>query len=421
MTEFIGVGEKAEVGPRERPQKAPTTAHKGRGTRQAFLAALLLLLSGLAFGVWRHYEQSSLAAESARQRRDFIARVRVETVKKSSGVTRVSLPASIDAFETANIYSRASGFIAKRYVDIGSKVTTGQKLADITAPELEDQINQAEAALEQAEASLRQSDANRELARVTNSRTSVLAKQGWATKQQGDTDRLNLLAQQNAAQAATANVQTQKAQVRVLRQKKSYLEVLAPFDGVVTQRNVDVGSLVQADSASGTFMFQVMRGNVVRVQTYVPQDQAFGLTAGVDALIRVPEIPGRDFPGKVTRVADALQPATRTLQAEVDVQNPDGALVPGAYCMVELLVPRKTKSFLLPSGAIIFNQHDVHVAVVKDGVAHLQQIVIARDLGKEIEVNGGVEDGDQVIVRPPVDLKDGQRVEIRAASTASTP
>ena len=274
--------------------------------------------------------------------------------------------------------------------------------------------------MSQAEASLRQTDANRELARVTNSRTSVLAKQGWATKQQGDVDRLNFLAQQNAAQAATANVETQKAQIRLLRQKRSYLEVLAPFDGVVTQRNVDVGSLVQADLNSGTFMFQMMRGNVVRVQTYVPQDQAFGLKAGVEAIIRVPEIPGREFPGTVTRVADALQPATRTLQTEVDVQNPDGALVPGAYCTVELLAPRKTRSLVLPSGAIIFNQHGVYVAVVKDGVAHFQQVTIVHDLGKEVEVNSGVVEGDEVILSPPVDLTDGQTVEICAAETAST-
>jgi RND family efflux transporter MFP subunit len=139
----------------------------------------------------------------------------------------------------------------------------------------------------------------------------------------------------------------------------------------------------------------------------------------VDAIIRVPEIPGREFPGKVTRVADALLPATRTLQTEVDVQNADGALVPGAYCTVELLVPRKTSSFLVPAGAIIFNQNGVHVAVVQDGVAHLRQVVITRDFGKEVEVNGGVEVGDQVILSPPVDLKDGQTVEVRAPVTAS--
>lgn len=392
--------------------------HSVAGSWKAGVVAGVLLLGGLAFGVARHFEQSNLAAEGAQHRRDFVPQVRVESAKKSSAMMTVSLPASIEAYETANLYSRASGYIAKRYVDIGSKVVTGQKLAEIAAPELDDLIKQAESALSQAEAAQRQSDANHELARVTNSRTSVLTKEGWATKQQGDAARLGLLAQQNAAQAAAANVQAQKAQIKVLQQRRSYLDMLAPFDGVVTQRNVDVGSLVQADSAAGTFMFRVMRGNVVRVRTYVPQDKAFGLSPNADAIVHVPEIPGRVFIGKVTRVADALEPATRTLHAEIDVQNPDGALVPGAYCTVELQQPRKTPAFLLPAGAIIFNENDIHVAVVRIGVARLQKVVIVRDSGKEVEVHGGVEEGDQVIVSPPVDMKDGQKVQIRAAPTA---
>ena len=193
----------------------------------------------------------------------------------------------------------------------------------------------------------------------------------------------------------------------MLNQQKAYQSVVAPFDGVITQRNIDVGGLVQADAASGTFMFTIMQSNVIRTQVYVPQDQAFGLGPGVEAVVRVPEIPDRTFPGKVTRIADALQPGTRTLLTEIDIPNPDGALTPGIYCTVELHIPRKTPSLLVPAEAIIFNRDGLQVAVVEDGVARIRKISVARDLGTEVEVRDGVKEGDQVILNPPVDLVDG--------------
>src|SRR5208337_462927 len=284
----------------------------------------------------------------------------------------------------ANIYARASGYINKRYVDIGSRVKTGQLLVEITAPEVDDQIAQAEATLVQTKASLRQVSANRELARVTNGRTTILVGEGWATKQQGDTDRLTYEAQQHAAQVAEANIQAQQAQLNVLRQQKLYQQVVAPFDGVVTQRNIDVGSLVQADATSGTFMFALTQSDVMRVRLYVPQDAAIGVKPGVDAVVRVPEIPDHSFPGKVARIADALDPATRTLMTEIDVPNPDGELSPGTYCTVELKVPRRTPSLIVPAGAIVFDRDGLHVLVVEDGVAHSRKITEIRDLGTEV-------------------------------------
>jgi RND family efflux transporter MFP subunit len=179
---------------------------------------------------------------------------------------------------------------------------------------------------------------------------------------------------------------------------------------VVTQRNVDIGDLVQADATSGTFMFTVMHTDVIRVQVYVPQDAAFGVAPGVAAGIRVPEIPDRVFPGTVTRIANALQPGSRTLLTEIDVPNPDGTLTPGIYCLVDLNIPRKTPSLIVPSSAIIFNQDGLSVAVVENGVAHMRRITEVRDLGTTVEVSSGVHDGDQVIVNPSVALVDGQRV-----------
>ena len=176
----------------------------------------------------------------------------------------------------------------------------------------------------------------------------------------------------------------------MLNQQKTYQSVVAPFDGVITQRNIDVGSLVQADATSGTFLFTLMHSDVIRIQLYVPQDEAFGSRPESQAVVRVPEMPGRDFPGTVTRIADALQPGSRTLLTEIDVPNPDRALSPGIYCTVELKIPRKTPSLIVPSEAIIFNRDGLSVAVVENGVARIRNITSVRDFGTSVEVSAGV-------------------------------
>jgi RND family efflux transporter MFP subunit len=245
-------------------------------------------------------------------------------------------------------------------------------------------------------------------------------RQGWATQQQGDTDRLNYAAQQQAKQVNDAAIRSQEAQLLVLRQQKVYQQVVAPFDGVVTQRNIDVGSLVQADATSGTFMFTLTQSEVIRIRLYVPQDAAIGVKPGVDAVVRIPEIPDRTFQGKVARIADAQDPATRTLMTEIDVSNADGELSPGTYCTVELKIPRRTPSLIVPAGAIIFDRDGLHVLVVENGVAHSRKITEVRDLGTEVEVSDGVKQGDQVVLTPPVDLEDGGKVQVRTTPTAKS-
>src|SRR6516164_649207 len=408
---------------RNRDTQRPTSEHDrrtGSGRRLLGFGAVLLLLSGLALGVWRHYTLHLEVTAAAEQHRDFVPTVRVEAVRASPGTMSVTLPATTNAFQAANIYVRASGYITERNVDIGSHVKVGDLLAAITAPELDHQIAQAEASLAQVKASRRQTKANRELARVTWGRDSVLVRQGWVTQQQGDNDRLNYAAQQQAKHANDAAIQSQEAQLLVLRQQKAYQQVVAPFDGGVTRRNIDVGSLVQADATSGTFMFTLTQNDVLRIRLYVPQDAAIGVKPGVDAAVRVPEIPDRVFAGRVARIADALDPATRTLLTEIDVPNPDGELSPGIYCTVELKVPRRTPSLIVPAGAIVFDRDGLHVLVVEDGVAHSSKITEIRDLGTEVEVSDGVKQGDQVILTPPVDLEDGGKVQIRATSTAKS-
>ena len=392
----------------------------GRKRRRRFRGALLgggtllLLVGGLGIGGWRHYQAELAVAATAQQSRTLVPDVRVASVRAADSQITISLPATTLAFEAANVFARTSGYIEKRYVDIGDRVKAGALLADITAPELDHQIAQAKATLAQDQASLQQTQASRDLADVTNGRDSKLVKQGWLTLQQGDNDRLTLAAQKAAVGVAQSNIAAQEAQIRILEQEKAYQRVVAPFDGVITQRNIDNGSLVQSGS---TFMFTLMHPDVIRTQVYVPQDEAFGLGPGVDAVVRVPEIPGRAFPGKVTRIASALQPGSRTLLTEIDVPNPDGALSPGIYCTIELFIPRKTPSMIIPSDAVVFDRDGLHVAVVENGSAHLKKIAIERDLGTEVEVHDGVKPGDQVILNPMVNLVEGSKVAVRKAQT----
>jgi RND family efflux transporter MFP subunit len=403
----------------EGPGTQRTRATSGRG-RAWFAVGVVLLGELLGIGVWQHYTLHAQAAATAQRHRDFVPSVQVMAVRSSGDKMSVEWPGTTDAFEAANIFARASGYIDKRNVDIGDHVKAGQLLAQVTAPELDHQIAQAEATLAQMQAAFRQAQANKDLAQVTWGRDSKLVQEGWVTKQQGDTDRLTLQAQEGALDVAQANIKAEQAQLSVLRQQKAYQSVVAPFDGVITQRNIDIGSLVQADATSGTFMFTIMHSDVIRIQLYVPQDEAFGLGPGVAAVVRVPEIPGRSFPGTVTLIATALQPGTRTLLTEIDVPNPDQTLTPGIYCTVELQIPRKTPSLIVPSEAIIFNREGLSVAVVENGVAHLRKITEVRDLGTVIEVSEGVKDGDQVILNPPVDLIDGHKVAIRNTLPAQT-
>jgi RND family efflux transporter MFP subunit len=227
-------------------------------------------------------------AAIAQQLRDIVPSVRVSEVKPSGPTVEVSLPATTFAFEAANIFARTNGYILKRNVDIGDHVKAGDVLAELTAPELDHQIAQAQATLAQTQATLQQNVASKELAQVTNDRVGTLVKQGWATTQLGDTDRLSLEAQDAAVGVAQANIKAQESLIKVLEQKKDYQRVVAPFDGVITQRAVDVGSLVQAGS---TFMFTLMHSHIIRVQVFVPQDQAFGLAPGIKAVVRVRRCP----------------------------------------------------------------------------------------------------------------------------------
>jgi RND family efflux transporter MFP subunit len=394
----------------ERPLKERAGAGSAWGGRLFALVAVLALAGGLAWGTARTYSQHREVMAAAQQQRNFVPTARVATVEANAGIMSIALPGTTAAFADANIYARATGYIATRNVDIGDHVKQGELLAQLAVPEIDDQISQNEATLTQLKASLQQAEANLRLAQVTWDRDRPLVKEGWATQQQGTVDVQTLKAQEAAVSVAQSNVAAQENLLRVLRQNRDYASVLAPFDGIITQRNVDVGSLLQGNTNSGTFMFEIMQRDVIRVWVYVPQDAAFGVAPGIDASVRVPELPDREFPGKVTRISDALQSGTRTLLTEIDIPNPDGALPPGIYCTVELKIPRKAPSFVVPAEALIFNRDGLQVVVVNNGKSEIRKVRVTSDLGTRVEVDAGIKPGDRVILNPPVNLVEGSRV-----------
>jgi RND family efflux transporter MFP subunit len=389
------------------------------GGRVFALGGFLVLAAGLTMGARGNYAQRQEVTATAKQERDFVPTLRVATVEPSPGTVSVSLPGTTAAFAAASIYARATGYIAKRNVDIGDRVKAGDLLAQLAVPELDAQIAQNEATLEQLKSALDEAKAGHELARVTWGRDEPLVNKGWVTQQQGTVDVQTVKSREAAVAVAQHNVTAQQHLLQQLRQNRNYASVVAPFDGVITQRNVDVGTLVQGNATSGTFMFEIMQEDVIRVRVYVPQDAAFGVTPGIDAIVRVPEIPDREFPGKVARIADALQAGTRTLLTEIDIPNPDGALPPGIYCAVELHIPRKSPSVSVPADAMIFDRNGMQVALFSNGKAEFRKVRVKRDFGTRVEVDTGIKAGDQVILNPPVNLVDGGKVQARAEDTAA--
>jgi RND family efflux transporter MFP subunit len=389
------------------------------GGRLFALGGIVLLAGGLSIGARGDYSQRREVTATAEQERNSVPSLRVATVEASAGTVSITLPGTTAAFAAANIYARATGYIAKRNVDIGDRVKAGDLLAQLAVPEIDDQIAQNEATLNQLRSALQQAEANLKLAQVTWGRDEPLVNKGWATQQQGTVDIQTEKAQEAAVAVAQHNVTAQEHVLKQLHQNRDYASVVAPFDGVITQRNVDVGTLVQGNATSGTFMFEIMQQNVIRAFVYVPQDAAFSIAPGIEAIVRVPELPDREFRGTVTRIADALQPGSRTLLAEIDIPNPDGALRPGAYCSIELHIPRKSPSVSVPADAIIFNSNGMQVAVVSNGKVEIRKVGVKRDLGTQVEVDIGLKARDQVILNPPVDLADGSKVQVRNRITAS--
>jgi RND family efflux transporter MFP subunit len=377
----------------------------------AALAALALIACLVGYGAWQHMQSKAMAQETLQREQSMVPTVRTKSVNAVTEPKHLDLAGTMDAFESATLFARATGYISRRNADIGSHVHAGDLLATIAAPDLDQQLAQARAQQAQLEAVLAQARASEELAHANNERTARLVTQGWQSQQQGDTDRLSYATQTAGVRVAAANIEAQKAQVSRLEQLTSFERVTAPFDGVITARQVDAGSLVTADTANGTPLFSIARANTLRVQAYVPQDAALAIKDGSQADITVPEIPERTFHGTIARNANALQAGTRTLLTEVDVDNADGTLHPGLYCTVRFTVPRMQSAMIVPAEAVIFDERGLSVAVFADGKAHLRHIELAADDGAQVEVKQGLTAGERVILNPPIGIADGMEVK----------
>ena len=372
------------------------------------VASVALLV---AFGAWSQSNRQAETRAVLAAQRDAVPLVRTMTAKAETGPRMLELPGSMAAFDSATLLARATGYISVRNVDIGSKVRKGDVLAVIAAPDLDQQLAQAQAQLVQLQAAVVQAQANAELGRVTDARTSRLVVEGWSSKQQGDQDRLSAAASRAALAVAQANIATQRAAVDRLTQLVSFEQVTAPFNGVISSRQIDVGSLVTADASSSTPLFSIVRTDVLRVQVYVPQSDYFGISDGDHATLTVPELPNRVFQGKVARNAQALADGTRTLLAEVDVDNQDGTLTAGLYGVVHLQVRRVNPVVMVPSQAVIFNANGLNAGVLVDGKLQLHKLDLEADDGAVVEARDGLKPGDQIILNPPVNATDGMRVK----------
>jgi RND family efflux transporter MFP subunit len=372
------------------------------------IAAVALLVG---FGAWSQSSRSADTIAVLEARNNAVPNVRTMTVEEDKAPRTIELPGNMAAFDTATLFARATGYISVRNVDIGSKVRKGDVLALIAAPDLDRQLDQAKAQLVQLQAAVEQAQADAELGRVTSARTSQLVVKGVSSAQQGDQDRLTFASRTAALAVARANVVAQQAAVNRLVQLTSFEQVTAPFDGVITGRFIDVGSLLIADNAFGaTSLFSIARTDVLRVQVYVPQTDYFGIKDGDRATVTVPELPDRVFEGKVARNAKALAAGTRTLLTEVDVNNKDGLLTAGLYGIVHFQVRRSNPVVLIPSQAVIFNKDGLSAAVVSNGKVELRKLELEADNGVNVEVRIGLRPGDRVILSPPANVSDGMRV-----------
>ena len=381
----------------------------------------------LGFGAYRHWRTYADAAETQHAQENFVPDVRTATAQRVDSPVQLTLPGQTEAFDVANLYPRATGYVAERRVDIGSRVNAGDLLLRIDAPDLDQQLRQAEAqlgqnraAVLQAQAQVQSAQANAKLANVTKFRETTLAGQGWETKQNADNATANFSVQTAAidnAEAgvavALANLKAQQATVDRLAALTAFEQVKAPFSGVITARNVDKGDLLTQDSSGGTPMFSIARDDVLRIAVYVPQSSAIGIHDGVEAQVTVPELPGRIFTGRVARSAVALQAASRSMLTEVDVANPGGVLHPGLFVNVAFSIPRQAPAIVVPDAALVFNAAGLRVATLgADSRVHFQKVSIYRDFGTTAELRDGLKGGENLILSPPADLADNAKVHI---------
>ncbi len=367
---------------------------------------IVVLIAALALGFAIYSGLASRAkASSALQREtlaDSVATVSVVTPQVAAGAEEVILPGNMQAFTDTPIWARASGYLKVWHVDIGSRVKRGQLLAEIEAPEIEQQVQAAKATLAVANANLK-------LSQITAERYSNLFKTDSVAKQDVD----NAVGDQAAK---TAAVNSDQANVARLEQLVAYEKIYAPFDGVITARNIDVGALVNADAnAPGKELFHLASNNTLRVFVNVPEVYSRAAKPGVTASLTLTEFPGRQFRGKVVRNAESIDLSSRTLLVEVDVANPTGELLPGSYTSVHLKLPSKVQALTLPANTLLFRSEGLQVAVVRNGRTLLTPVILGHDRGDTVEIISGIRPDEKVVVNPSDSITSGEQVQVTEA------
>ena len=343
---------------------------------------------------------ASAAALARETKEDSVLAVTVVHPKFGGTEEEVVLPGNTQAFTDSPIFARTTGYLKKWYIDIGTHVKAGQLLAEIDAPELDHQLQQAKADLETAQANLK-------LSQSTADRWQFLLKTQSVSRQETDEKTGDLSAKKAMADASASAVHR-------LEDLQAYEKVTAPFDGVITARNTDVGALIDAGANTpGKELFHLAATNQLRVFVNVPEVYNRAAKAGARASLALAEFPGRMFSGTIVRNANAIDTTSRTLLVEVDVENPTGELLPGAYVLVHLKLPGKTShGFTIPVNTLLFRSEGLRAAVVRGGQAQLVPIVVGRDYGNEVEVVSGLSAQDQIIVNPADSLISGEPVRI---------
>jgi RND family efflux transporter MFP subunit len=381
-----------------------TTERRRNSSRIIAFVVIVLVFVGLA--LWGIESRRSVrAALNLSGQSAATTPVAVVHPQPSGTSGEILLPGNIQAYLETPIYARTNGYLKKWYFDIGARVQEGQLLAEIDTPEIDQELRQLEAAQLQAQANL-------DLAKSTADRWVELLKSDGVSQQEVDQNV-------SAYKARQADLQAAKANVDRLKDLQSFKRVTAPFSGILTQRNVDVGALIQ--NGNSVQLFRMAQTNVLRIYVSVPQAYSRSMVAGVPADLEIPEFPHRTFPGKVVRTAGAIDAASRTLLTEVQVPNPRGELLPGSYATVNFHLKFVDPPLVIPANTLIFKGQGTQVAVVTpNGVVHLKSVTLGRDLGTSMEVLSGIDADDLIILNPPDSIGEGDVVNVTQKAPADS-
>jgi RND family efflux transporter MFP subunit len=370
----------------------------GRGVIVAVVLAFVALGVFIALGIRsRMRAEKTLAKVTVEQ--DILS-VDVTTPTQGAAAQEITLPANTQAYIDTPIYARTNGYLRKWYADIGARVHAGDLLAVIETPELDEQVRQAQSDLDTAQANLN-------LAEITAQRWTKLLAKNAVSKQETDQATSDLKARQSALAAAQSNVKR-------LQQLQGFEKIYAPFDGVITARNIDIGSLIQGGDSTSQHaeLFHMSATDKLRLFVPVPEVYANQVRNGSHIAVTSDALPNEKFTGTVVRNSDAIDPSSRTLNVEVDVVNSDHKLLPGQYAFIHLPIPPSTSSMTLPAASLLFRGEGLRVGVVRDGKVQLLPIQVGHDYGATVEVISGLSPQDQVILNPPDSLAAGERVRI---------